>query len=61
MKTGQYLTFKLYYIKLHEPLTSIAAGQAAAFYRDDVVLGSGRHLLDNGIPVNSGTKTAIPS
>lgn len=29
------------HIKLHEPLTSIAAGQAAAFYRDDVVLGGG--------------------
>lgn len=29
------------YIQLHEPLTAIAAGQAAAFYRDNVVLGGG--------------------
>ena len=29
------------HVKLHEPLTAIAAGQAAAFYRDDVVLGGG--------------------
>lgn len=29
------------HIQLHEPLTSVAAGQAAAFYRDDVVLGGG--------------------
>ena len=29
------------HILLHEPLTAIAAGQAAAFYRDDVVLGGG--------------------
>ena len=29
------------HILLHEPLTSIAAGQAAALYRDDVVLGGG--------------------
>lgn len=29
------------HVQLHEPLTSIAAGQAAAFYRDDVVLGGG--------------------
>ena len=29
------------YVQLHEPLTAIAAGQAAAFYRDDVVLGGG--------------------
>jgi len=26
---------------LHEPLTAIATGQAAAFYREDVVLGGG--------------------
>lgn len=29
------------YIRLHEPLAAIAAGQAAAFYRNDVVLGGG--------------------
>ena len=29
------------HILLHEPLTAIAAGQAAAFYHDDVVLGGG--------------------
>ena len=29
------------HIQLHEPLTAIAAGQAAAFYRDGVVLGGG--------------------
>ena len=29
------------HVQLHEPLTAIAAGQAAAFYRDDVVLGGG--------------------
>ncbi|MBQ3209185.1 MAG: tRNA 2-thiouridine(34) synthase MnmA [Alistipes sp.] len=29
------------HVQLHEPLTSVAAGQAAAFYRDDVVLGGG--------------------
>lgn len=29
------------HIRLHEPLAAIAAGQAAAFYRDDVVLGGG--------------------
>lgn len=29
------------YVQLHEPLTAVAAGQAAAFYRDDVVLGGG--------------------
>ena len=28
-------------VQLHEPLTAIAAGQAAAFYRNDVVLGGG--------------------
>ena len=29
------------HIRLHEPLTAIATGQAAAFYRGDVVLGGG--------------------
>ncbi len=29
------------HVLLHEPLTAIAAGQAAAFYRNDVVLGGG--------------------
>ena len=29
------------HVQLHEPLTAIAAGQAAAFYRGDVVLGGG--------------------
>ena len=29
------------HIALHKPLTAIAAGQAAAFYRDGVVLGGG--------------------
>ena len=29
------------HVQLHEPLTAIAAGQAAAFYRDDVILGGG--------------------
>ena len=29
------------HVQLHEPLTAIASGQAAAFYRDDVVLGGG--------------------
>ena len=29
------------HVHLHEPLTAIAAGQAAAFYRNDVVLGGG--------------------
>lgn len=28
-------------VQLHEPLTAIAAGQAAAFYREDVLLGGG--------------------
>ena len=28
-------------VSLHEPLTAVAAGQAAAFYRDDTVLGGG--------------------
>lgn len=29
------------HVQLHEPLTAIAAGQAAAFYREDIVLGGG--------------------
>lgn len=29
------------HVQLHEPLTAIAVGQAAAFYREDVVLGGG--------------------
>ena len=29
------------HVQLHEPLTAIAAGQAAVFYRGDVVLGGG--------------------
>ena len=29
------------HVQLHEPLTAIASGQAAAFYRDGVVLGGG--------------------
>ena len=29
------------HVQLHEPLTAIAAGQAAAFYRANVVLGGG--------------------
>ena len=29
------------HVQLHEPLTAIAFGQAAAFYREDVILGGG--------------------
>ena len=29
------------HIELHEPLTAIAPGQAAAFYRGDILLGGG--------------------
>ncbi|WP_369525569.1 aminomethyltransferase beta-barrel domain-containing protein, partial [Phocaeicola sartorii] len=29
------------HVELHEPLAAIAPGQAAAFYRNDVVLGGG--------------------
>ena len=29
------------HVQLHEPLTAIASGQAAAFYREDVILGGG--------------------
>ena len=32
---------KTLHIHLHEPLTAIAAGQAAAFYRGDTLLGGG--------------------
>lgn len=31
----------LLHVQLHEPLTAIAAGQAAAFYRDGLLLGGG--------------------
>ena len=31
----------LLHVKLHEPLAAIAPGQAAAFYRNDIVLGGG--------------------
>lgn len=31
----------LLHVELHEPLASVALGQAAAFYREDVVLGGG--------------------
>lgn len=31
----------LLHVRLHEPLTAIAEGQAAAFYRNDVLLGGG--------------------
>lgn len=31
----------LLHIQLHEPLTAIAPGQAAAFYKDDLLLGGG--------------------
>lgn len=31
----------LLHVELHEPLASVAPGQAAAFYRDDLVLGGG--------------------
>lgn len=39
--TVTLLPDKTLHVQLHEPLTAIAAGQAAAFYRDDVVLGGG--------------------
>ena len=29
------------HVQLHEPLASIASGQAAAFYKGDIVLGGG--------------------
>lgn len=29
------------HVQLHEPLTAIASGQAAAFYKEDIVLGGG--------------------
>ena len=31
----------LLHVQLHEPLTAIAPGQAAAFYKDDLLLGGG--------------------
>lgn len=31
----------LLHVQLHEPLTSVAPGQAAAFYKEDIVLGGG--------------------
>lgn len=31
----------LLHVQLHEPLAAVAAGQAAAFYKDDLVLGGG--------------------
>lgn len=31
----------LLHLQLHEPLTAVAPGQAAAFYKDDLVLGGG--------------------
>lgn len=31
----------LLYIRLHEPLTAVAPGQAAAFYKDGLLLGGG--------------------
>ena len=31
----------LLHVKLHEPLAAIAPGQAAAFYRNDIILGGG--------------------
>lgn len=31
----------LLYVQLHEPLTAIASGQAAAFYKDGLLLGGG--------------------
>ena len=35
----------LLHVELHEPLASVAAGQAAAFYRGDCVLGGG--IIEN--------------
>ena len=35
----------LLHVSLHEPVTSVAEGQAAAFYRDDCVLGGG--IIEN--------------
>ena len=31
----------LLHVQLHEPLTAIASGQAAAFYKDGLLLGGG--------------------
>ena len=39
--TVTLLPDKTLHIQLHEPLTAIAAGQAAAFYRGDTLLGGG--------------------
>ena len=39
--TVTLLPDKTLHIQLHEPLTAIAAGQAAAFYRGNAVLGGG--------------------
>ena len=39
--TVTLLPDKTLHVQLHESLTAIASGQAAAFYRDDVVLGGG--------------------
>lgn len=32
---------RLLHVRLHEPLTAVAAGQAAAFYKDGLLLGGG--------------------
>ena len=39
--TVTWLPDNTLHVQLHEPLTAIAAGQAAAFYRKDMVLGGG--------------------
>ena len=39
--TATLLPDNTLHIQLHDPLTAIAPGQAAAFYRGDVVLGGG--------------------
>ena len=39
--TVTLLPDNILHVQLHEPLTAIASGQAAAFYRDDVILGVG--------------------
>ena len=40
----------LLHIQLHEPLTAIAPGQAAAFYKDDLLLGGLYSKSDNNYP-----------